>query len=234
VTLSWWVVGGTVAQILLGGATVLLDLNPIVVSVHFLVSMGLLWVAALIWWRSRSQVGDAAPPPPPLPSRGRLLARAAVPLASAVLLTGTVVTGSGPHSGDPEARRLGFELVEVTRVHTTTVWLLVACLVSLAVLLNRSPLPSSPRLATARRLSYLTLLAALVQGAIGYTQWALGVPAALVEAHVVGAVTVWTVVTLLHFALFDQPSMATTDDTARPADDDPRRDLLSPTGGLAD
>ena len=41
------------------------------------------------------------------------------------------------------------------------------------------------------------LAAVVVQGAVGYTQFGLGVPAGLVEVHILGALVVWSLAILL-------------------------------------
>jgi cytochrome c oxidase assembly protein subunit 15 len=203
IVLAWLLVAGTVGQIALGGITVLLELHPVAVSGHFLLSMALLFVAHRLWRRA-DPVGIPAPRRSGDPTAHRLL-QAVLPLASIVVLTGTLVTGSGPHSGDSRADRLGFELAAITRVHSVTVWVLMACVVGLAVLVRpgtagrhdldprRDPWP----------IARLMILAVTVQGAIGYTQFALGVPAGLVELHVAGAVTVWMLAVALHLRAFD-------------------------------
>ncbi len=200
---SWWLVAGTVAQVALGGVTVLLDLNPIVVSGHFLVSMGLLWTAQTLWLRAGEPDHE---PGERRPSRAhpddRQLAGIQLGLATMVLLTGTVVTGSGPNSGDARADRLGLDLTWVARIHSVTVWLLLAALVALALRLARRPARSAVAdrgrgpgpFAVVRWL----LVAAIAQGAVGYVQYAAGVPPLLVELHVLGALVVWTLSILLH------------------------------------
>ncbi|MGB5755845.1 MAG: COX15/CtaA family protein [Acidimicrobiales bacterium] len=220
---AWAVVGGTVAQVVLGGITVLADLHPIVVSVHFLVSMGLLWAAQVLWFRA----GPGRDADRIEARRDQLLVRLQLVLATVVLLSGTVVTGSGPNSGDARADRLGFDLETVARIHSFFVWCLVASVVVLAVTLARrrslgpSPLaesavaastaPSGPGSATGTdrppsglgqeagfTVERWLLVAVVAQGAVGYTQFALGVPPLLVELHIIGAVIVWSLAILLH------------------------------------
>lgn len=204
IRLAWLLVGGTAAQIVLGGITVLLDLNPIVVSIHFLVSMALLVAAHLLWRRA-----DPDGPPtgrPAADDTSRLLLRALLPLAGIVLFTGTLVTGSGPHSGDASADRLGFELTSIARVHSVTVWVFMASLVGLALQYrNRIGAETGDPRTRHWPILRLLLLAGVAQGAVGYTQFALGVPAALVELHVAGSVTVWMLAVALHLRSFDQP-----------------------------
>lgn len=200
---AWLVVAGTAAQVVLGGITVLLDLHPIIVSVHFLLSMGLLAAAQLLWFHSRTDNTARADNTAGAGGHAaRGLIRVQLVLASMVLATGTVVTGTGPHSGDSRADRLGFELETVVRIHSLTVWLTLALLVWLAVRLARGPqVPSASAGGTGFPDPFTVvrwmLGAVVVQGAIGYTQFALGVPALLVEVHIIGAVVVWSLALLL-------------------------------------
>lgn len=206
VRFAWALVIGTAAQIVLGGITVLLDLHPLVVSVHFLFSMGLLWAAQSLWLRS----GQAAEPDwfhysgsaataaarartvAPVDQRTMILTRLQLGLTSVVLLAGTIVTGTGPHSGDSSAERLGFDLSEITRVHSTIVWLLLLVLVVFALHMAREADRSEPQIAAGFQSLRWLMLAVLAQGALGYIQFGLGLPAALVEAHVFGALVVWS------------------------------------------
>jgi cytochrome c oxidase assembly protein subunit 15 len=204
--LSWWLAGGTLAQIVLGGLTVLLDLNPLMVSAHFLVSMGLLWVAVLLVRRA-----DPGGPIPPAevttPATARLLRLLPFP-AGLVLFTGTVVTGTGPHSGDERAVRFPFDFTEVVRFHTVTVWIFLAVLVTLAVQIGRRPESFDEARLGGRRgprsFFGLLLAATVAQGGIGYTQFFLGVPALLVEFHVAGAVSVWLLTAALYLSVHDR------------------------------
>ena len=187
---AWALVAGTLAQVVLGGITVLADLHPIVVSVHFLFSMLLLWAAQTLVFRSRSTF-DPEIQPNPDQARWFLLGMAAL-----VLMTGTIVTGTGPNSGDSRADRLGFELESVVRIHSICAWLLIATTVFMAWRIVQNGGQATHAFTVVRWL----LVALVAQGAIGYTQFALGVPAALVEIHVAGSIVVWS----LAIALFLQ------------------------------
>ncbi len=199
VVYAWGLVVGTMAQVVLGGITVLVDLHPMVVSVHFLFSMILLLNAQTLWVRAgRPDDTEQAPTTEGVPWQGKLQ----LGLAALVLLTGTIVTGTGPNSGDSRADRLDFNLESVARVHSLSVWLFIATVVMTALHIARSLGADSRAFASARWL----VLAIIAQGAIGYTQFALGVPAALVEAHVFGAIVVWTLAIALYIRLGERPS----------------------------
>jgi heme a synthase len=208
---SWGLVAGVLAQILLGAIVVKTELDARTVSAHFLVSMVLVWNAVVLHVRAGEPEGRALPTVAPVV---RMLTRTVIVLLVAVLFIGTLVTGSGPHGGDPEVERLGFDISEVTRVHSAAVWLLVAASVAAAVATVRTGAP-----AEVRRWAALLLGAEVAQGAIGYTQYANGVPVRLVAAHLVGAVVLWVVAlrfTLAQRTIEPEPAAPTSAD-AEPA-----------------
>ncbi|MEM8926122.1 MAG: COX15/CtaA family protein [Actinomycetota bacterium] len=177
-----------------GAITVKVELHPLFVGLHFLLSMVLLWNVTVLYVRATHGPGPATTP---LARSVVRHGRAMVALAVAVLVTGTLVTGTGPNSGDSRAERLQFALDDITRVHSLTVWTFLAVTVALAVRLARTGRtgPWTPRL----------IAATVVQGGIGYLQFAMGVPPLLVELHVIGSMVVWTLALLTHLHLFERP-----------------------------
>jgi cytochrome c oxidase assembly protein subunit 15 len=169
---------GIPVQAALGGITVLTGLNPWIVAGHFLLSSALIAVATTLWLRSRE------------PGVGQLVVRRPIPVlvtgiavvTGAVLVIGTVVTGSGPHSGDPKAGRTGFDPELVSQLHADVVFLLVGLTVALLVALYATDSPERVRRA-ARDL----LIVELAQGVIGYVQYFTGLPIAVVLLHMLGA-----------------------------------------------
>ncbi|HLT61195.1 MAG TPA: COX15/CtaA family protein, partial [Microlunatus sp.] len=160
---------GIPAQGVVGGLTVLTQLNPFVVALHFLVSMGLVALSVLLVRRSLGLT-----PEPLAAGWQRAVVVASYPVLWIVVWLGTVVTGSGPHSGDLNARRTGFDPAVVTHVHAAAVYLLVA-LTLVAVIWLRSR-------------AVLVLLAVEVfQALVGVVQYNLALPIGLVLLHVVGA-----------------------------------------------
>src|SRR5690606_6630966 len=113
-------VAGVLGQIVLGGITVLVDLHPAAVSGHFVRSMILLGAAVTLTWRSRQDPGPRAPR---VPSLQLNLSRVALAAACALMITGPIVTGSGPHAGDAEAKRFGFSIPDVVRIHSINMWI---------------------------------------------------------------------------------------------------------------
>ena len=154
-------------------------------------------------------LADACPAPPAVGLRRRAGHRAAeVPLVSrsslllarlqlaatvVVVTLGTVVTSTGPHGGDPHARRFGFSLHAVAQLHGTSVEILLA--------LRWSPCGtwSGRRPRPVMRRAEIVLIAMVAQAAVGYTQYFNGDPVALVAVHVAGACVL--VIAMLRFYL---------------------------------
>jgi heme a synthase len=181
--LAWALPAGVVAQALLGGITVLTGLSPLTVAGHFLLSMALIAVAVALHERVRLLSPDGLP----RTSVGTQHATTALlVVAAAVLVLGTLVTGAGPHAGDASTPRLGLDIRFLAIAHADAVWLLVGLTVALVAVTWRS---GSPRLRAAVR---ALLAIEVVQGAIGYLQYATGIPAPLVAAHILGAALMWT------------------------------------------
>jgi cytochrome c oxidase assembly protein subunit 15 len=203
VWLSWGLVGGVVGQIVLGGIVVLTHLNPWLVQGHFVVSMILVADAAVLTHRA-GLPDDVAQQPIVTPALLRW-GRALVGLAILVMLTGTLVTGSGPHSGHKEAepgasaaeelaaakdvRRLPIAVHDAARIHGLAMIVFLAATIWVLVQIRRHQ--AAGRLAASA--SWL-LTALILQGAIGYTQYFTGVPPALVALHILGASLVWVAV----------------------------------------
>ena len=132
---------GIPAQALMGGITVLTDLNPWTVAIHFLLSMAIIAVTVLLWWRLRSPHPLATGPP-------AVLARLIVVTAAAVLAIGTVVTGAGPHAGDLKAgklHRIHLDPGGVAQLHADAVMVLVGLTVGLVVLLQATNASAAAR-----------------------------------------------------------------------------------------
>jgi heme a synthase len=170
----------TLVQAVLGAVTVRTGLNPATVMAHFLVSMVL--VAASTLLLSRFGEGDA--PPRPLVRRElQLLARGCAFVLTAVLVVGTVVTGTGPHAGDADnPPRFGLDLRLVSWLHSDLVLVFVGLLVALLLGLR---LVDAPR--PARRAAAALGILTGVQGVVGYTQYFTGLPPVLVGLHMLGA-----------------------------------------------
>ncbi|HVK28998.1 MAG TPA: COX15/CtaA family protein [Nocardioides sp.] len=175
VRLSTIIALGIPAQAILGGITVLTDLNPWIVAFHLLTSMAIVGVCVLLL----DHLGGPARASAPLPVRRLTAGLFAV--GWVVLYLGTVVTGSGPHSGDLESRRTGLDPQVMSHVHAWVVYLLVA--LTLATLWQAR----RQGLLTLYRAARLLLLIELSQGAIGFWQYFTDLPELLVGVHMLGA-----------------------------------------------
>jgi cytochrome c oxidase assembly protein subunit 15 len=173
---------GIPAQAVLGGITVLTGLNPWTVMGHFLVSSVLIGLATVLHQRARE--GDL-PPRPVVPPALRQLGLGLLVVVAATLVAGTVVTGSGPHSGDVNAGRTGLDPELVSQVHADLVFLLVGLTLAFWVALKATGAP--PR---AVRAMGILLAVELAQGVLGFVQYFLGLPVPLVALHLVGACAV--------------------------------------------
>ena len=189
--LSLGLVAGVLAQIVLGGITVLVDLHPMAVQGHMLLSL-LLVANAVVLVKRASQPDDGLAVRPVSPEISRHTVAVAV-LTGIALVTGTVVTGAGPHAGDEEARRFGIEIADAARVHGFSVVVVVVTMLVLAWRLRSRP---AERAELAEWISAWILIA-LLQGAIGYIQYFNDVPALLVGIHVFGATMLWVVTVAL-------------------------------------
>lgn len=184
--LSWGLVAGVLGQVVLGGVTVLVDLHPAAVQSHFLVSMVLVGTAMVLLVRAGEPEGERINAVVP---RVRRRVRSVVVWTALAIAAGTVVTGTGPHAGAPDVRRWGFAITTVTRIHAGLVWVAVASM--LALIWRLRHLGHDRKELDAPVVAWM--VSALAQGAIGYVQYAAGVPAAMVLVHVAGATTLWSV-----------------------------------------
>ena len=183
--LSVGLVGGVIAQIVLGGITVLTDLNPFAVMGHFVLSMLLLADGLVLVHRAGIPDGATTRPVGTLTERRTGVLQFV--LACAVVITGSVVTNAGPHAGDLKAHRFDVQLTDIARIHSATAILLLLSILTIVFVVGRRGLSASRR----RGLTAL-LVVVLAQMAVGYTQYFTGVPALLVAVHVLGAVLVFT------------------------------------------
>ncbi|WKU07404.1 heme A synthase [Micromonospora sp. HUAS LYJ1] len=169
---------GIPAQAVIGGITVLTDLNPWVVGLHFLASMAVIAAAYALWRRIVDPDGPAVPV---VPGPLRTLARLTTAVSVAVLVVGTWVTGSGPHAGDHGAARNGLAPETISQVHADGVFLLIGLSVALVLALRAVGATGPARAA-------LVLVAVeLGQGLIGFVQYFTHLPAVLVAAHMLGS-----------------------------------------------
>lgn len=188
-------VGGIFVQAIVGALVTKSDLLPNWVAVHYLISAVLVAAATVLWNRSRA--GSATETNSI--TRPYLVNRAlhfGLGLSgAAVLVSGPLVTGSGPHAGDEDATRLGFGLSSITRVHSLLAWLFVVLIVTAMVFVSRSHQGSTGDAINLKRVQGLALVA-VMQGALGYLQYFTELPAVLVGGHVAGSMLLVAALTL--------------------------------------
>ncbi|WP_150462442.1 COX15/CtaA family protein [Nesterenkonia ebinurensis] len=188
---------GIPLQGVIGGITVWTNLNPWVVALHFLASAGLVMVATGLLVRINLELAHAGQPGQSVvdgehDAATRQLAAIVLTASWIAVVLGTVVTGTGPHAGDPGSPRHEFNAELVTRLHVIPVYVLCAAAVFLAIRQFRL------RTSTAQRRSVWFLIAViLAQGTIGYWQHWTGLPILLVWLHMLGSAVLIVAATLV-------------------------------------
>ena len=174
---------GVVVQAVIGGVTVRLDLVWWSVAIHLLASTVMVWLATLLVHSVPRDDQPQAPATPPSTLTTWLYVQTA--LLAGLLVTGTMVTGAGPHGGDPKTPRLGIPVETMAHVHAAFLYTFLGSLVLLGFWLRaQKDFPPPWR-------RYRVLVAVVVaQGTIGLVQFWTGVPELLVCLHVLGAMTV--------------------------------------------
>ena len=176
---------GIIAQAVVGGITVLTELNSWVVGLHFLISSYLIALATLLVFRALpKQMGEVSP-------LNRALRWPIAAVSVVTIVIGVVVTGAGPHAGDINTPRNGLDL-EVWQHYHSYPGYLMAALILLALI-------AQARFSTAwssypfRALVILMLVTAS-QATLGIVQARMGVPALLVGLHMLGAAVLCSLV----------------------------------------
>ena len=123
------------------------------------------------------------------------------------------MTSSGPHGGDPKAKRLGYRVHDVAQLHSSVALLFLAFTVITLWTLTRSGSP-----AAVTRRGEVLLFVLIMQGAVGYLQYFSGVPAPLVAIHVTLAAALWAVTLQFLLGLTARP------ESPDEADDEPGPD----------
>jgi cytochrome c oxidase assembly protein subunit 15 len=185
-------------QAVIGGLLVLSGLNPYILILHFLTSFPLVLGAAALLSRSRDvrvngssggvRSGFDTPAASVDGALVRALAAGIVAATAAVLVLGTLVTGTGPHAGDPKVDRLPFNPRNVTQLHADGVYLLTGLVLATVAVTWRTP---------ARRWALALLGLIVAQAGVGYWQYFTSVPPGLVALHVALATTTFTVASWL-------------------------------------
>lgn len=185
-TMAWVSLLGVVVQAIIGGISVRLDLQWWSVAVHFLPSMLLVWVAAVLYMRIAET--DGAEPVRRLPANAQTWTIIAAIALCVVLVTGTMVTGSGPHSGDSGVGmegRLDLDTRMLAYVHAVCMYVYLIATFIVAFILRRADAP-----ADAKRTVWVLIALIFVQWAIGVIQFKMGVPRWTIPAHIAMSSTV--------------------------------------------
>jgi cytochrome c oxidase assembly protein subunit 15 len=212
VPLATLVLAGVASQGVLGGITVHMDLNPWIVGAHFMLSIPTI-AAAYAFWRSTRDPSRLAAGAWPAPGPVRHLGWAIVAASVLVLALGTVVTGSGPHAGDANVPRNGFNPETVAQLHVDAVFLLIGLSLALWFALRAVNAPSAPR-----RAAIALIAVELAQGVIGYVQYFTGVPVILVALHMAGACALWLAALAVWHATRDHAAIEPVEPAAQPSE----------------
>ncbi|HYI73684.1 MAG TPA: COX15/CtaA family protein [Gaiellaceae bacterium] len=190
-----------IAQIPMGGITIALDLHPLAVMTHFLLGLaafGLALIAVLEGWSLRDGRAAAAGPT----WLRQLVTFAGLPVCLTLVVTGAVVTASGPHPGSSEdVKRLGVQIVDTMYVHVraAAVFGIGVLVVGWLLLRIRGGYPGLFRI-------WVGLLVVLVaQAILGEVQYRNALPWGLVLVHVVLAAAIWAFSLALAFTLWRPP-----------------------------
>lgn len=188
---------GVVAQAVIGGLSVLYDLDWIWISVHYLASITLLLIPAVVltWRAGQGTTARREPGAPDQLTRWSVLAL--LPLGFLALAAGTLATASGPHGGGSGTG----DYVQRFDIHGTGTleWVVqrhgaIAAIFGIAVVV--AWMIARTRGAGSRLILTLTLAGLLValQGVIGLIQYGLELPAGLVWIHVALSALTWVAI----------------------------------------
>ncbi len=201
--LIWWaggLVAGVLAQAILGGLVVIYHLTPSLVMAHFLLSMVLIYNAVVLNFRAGAQhqqhQQQHQQPISTAPHKSIIrLTRLASVLCAAIVYTGTILTGAGPHGGDEDVQRYDLDIPNLARIHSG---LVISFFAVMALgWLGLQYYHKNSRQRIWRRGRQLLIVAAS-QAFIGYVQYFSDVPEILVGAHIAGAALLWTSMVYFH------------------------------------
>ncbi|GAA1045824.1 MULTISPECIES: COX15/CtaA family protein [Rothia] len=199
--LSLLLLWGIPLQAIVGGISVWLKLNPWMITAHFYLTGIMIGIAAIYLNRvlryfEKTSSASERVLEETLPAQSkemRILGWIGLALVAYLVFMGTVVTGTGPHAGDPQAHRHAFNPVIVTRMHSLGVWAYCATVIFVLLLQRKNNWPVSLKKGIT-----LVLLVLVYQAVVGYTQYFNGLPIWLVELHLLGSgLFIWAAVSLI-------------------------------------
>lgn len=208
--LSVWLVVGVVANAVLGGISVLVDLHPVAVQGHMLLSMMLITAGSILVRRAGEP--DGVPRRRTVTKPTERLVWLHFVVVTIAVVTGTVVTGAGPHAGDENAERLDIAIPTAARLHAVTV--LTAIAIALLIAWRLRTIDTDRRALMTPLSRWIGI--GLTQAALGYIQYFSDVPELLVGIHVLGATLVMIASTFL--VLDTRRAVSPDDETRRPDD----------------
>jgi cytochrome c oxidase assembly protein subunit 15 len=201
---AWLMPASTVVQAVIGGITVLTGLLWWTVAIHLLASMTMVWLAVLLYVKIGVPDEDAPGASNHVPKPLRQLTALTAVVLAAQLVSGTLVTGAGPHAGDKSITqpvpRLQVEITTLVHLHSSLLVAYLSLLVALGFALLAVHAPRSVML----RLGVLLVLVC-AQGIVGTVQFFTGVPAALVAVHVLGAAACTAATAALWASMRERP-----------------------------
>jgi cytochrome c oxidase assembly protein subunit 15 len=188
---------GTIAQAPLGAIAVYTHLHPLAVAPHLVLSIAVLGAAVVVAIETLTLVRGRTQP---LAREARYVGVAIATACFVLVVSGTIATAAGPHSGGENVTRVG-SLGAALIAHGATVAVFgLGLMFLLGYLFARRRETKSFLVATAA-LSVLVL----VQMALGDIQYRTHLPWWLVLVHVAVAATVWTATVALVTAMWRPP-----------------------------
>ena len=214
ILLSGALVLGVFADALLGAVVVYSKLNPYLVSLHLLLSLGMVAVGTLLYHHAKYLYGPGAREDLRDPYFRALARWLWLPFV-VLVVTGTATTGSGPHAGESQgqlvARRLPFAFSSAAWVHSLAAIFFIGVVLGLLLAIWNSGAPTALT-SGVRRLVYVSL----AQAAIGAIQYLTHVPAWLVEVHELGAIALTIGVTQFNVRQYARDRVPGTEPKAAP------------------
>jgi cytochrome c oxidase assembly protein subunit 15 len=214
ILLSGALVLGVFADALLGAVVVYSKLNPYLVSLHLLLSLGMVAVGTLLYHHAKYVYGPGAREDLRDPYFRSLARWLWLPFV-VLVVTGTATTGSGPHAGESQgqlvARRLPFAFSSAAWVHSLAAIFFIGVVLGLLLAIWNSGAPTALK-SGVRRLVYVSL----AQAAIGAIQYLTHVPAWLVEVHELGAIALTIGVTQFNVRQYARDRVPGTEPKAAP------------------
>lgn len=164
-----------IAQAIVGGFVVWEQLKAVLVGFHYTVSLIIVCIAAAYLVRLYEPAGPRLRAVP----KGFMILSHIMTLGMAILiLMGVLTTGSGPHSGDINVVRDGFDATLLSHLHAWPGYITLALIVVLLVWTVKSNLPTTKWMVT-------LFILMLVQIVIGVYQARNGLPPLAVGVHMV-------------------------------------------------